>query len=600
MDINKFYRGEAFDAYTYFGAHPLEDDGYIFRVYAPNAERVRLIGDFSDWEELEMEPDDSGRIYEAEVSGAEEWNRYKYRIYTPDGSFTDRCDPYGFGMELRPGDCSVIRRLDGYTFTDAEWMSGRDKNYNRPMNIYEMHLGSWKENTYYGRNGWYNYAELADILIPYLLENGYTHVEFMPLSEHPADESWGYQNTGFYAPTSRYGTAAQLQYLVDRLHGAGLGAILDFVPVHFAVDDYALKRFDGTELYEYPNDVGESEWGSINFNVARGEVCSFLQSAANYWLSEYHFDGLRMDAVSRIIFWLGDPKRGVNQKAIEFISNMNKGLHERHPSAALIAEDSTNFLKVTAPVEYDGLGFDYKWDMGWMNDTLEYFRMHPMARPNNSDKITFSMAYFYNELYLLPLSHDEVVHGKATIIQKMWGDYDQKFPQARALYLYMYTHPGKKLNFMGNEFAQFREWAEYREQDWDLHKYPLHESFHQYMIRLNNIYKNSPALYSGEYNSALFKWLIADDKERAVFAYERGDENNRYLIVLNFSDVPAEKRTFSLDGYVNLNELICSESEEFGGNVPPGHINYRLFHSGGETEVEIDMPPFSGQIFEIV
>ena len=355
---------------------------------------------------------------------------------------------------------------------------------------------------------WYTYNEIADELIAYLKEYGYNYVEFMPLSEHPFDGSWGYQNTGFYAPTSRYGTAAQLMELIDKLHNSGISAIMDFVPVHFAVDAYGLKEYDGTALYEYPHkDVGESEWGSYNFIHSRREVACFLQSAANYWLKEYHFDGLRMDAVSRLIYWQGDKKRGENGVTINFLKIMNQGLHRLHPTAMLVAEDSTAYPGVTKDVDKGGLGFDYKWDLGWMHDTLKYFACHPYDRGNMPDKITFSIYYAYNERYILPFSHDEVVHGKKTIIDKLNGSYEQKFAQTRLLYLYMMTHPGKKLNFMGNELAMFREWDERREPDWELLKIPAHDSFHRYIGELDRLYLKEKPLWALDHTYDGFKWV---------------------------------------------------------------------------------------------
>lgn len=532
MNTHDFYIGKAFDAYKYFGAH-MEEDGVIFRVYAPNAKKVSLIGEWNQWTPEEMTKEGASGIFTFRSENAKKGMLYKYKIHGQDDSIIDHCDPYGFEMELRPNSASVIADMFTYEFQDNKWMKKRDKNYNKPLNIYELHAGSWRQ----ADGEWYTYDELAELLIPYIKENGYTHIEFLPLSEHPSDCSWGYQNTGFFSPTKRFGTGKQLMRLIDKCHQEGIGVILDFVPIHFALDDYGLAKFDGSCLYEYPSDdVGVSEWGTHNFNFARGEVRSLLQSAANYWLTEYHFDGLRMDAISRAIYWMGDSSRGVNECSVEFIKNMNDGLHRLHPTAMLMAEDSTDFLKVTAPVEYDGLGFDYKWDMGWMNDTLNYFKTPPEERPSHYHKLTFSMHYFYNELFMLPLSHDEVVHGKATIIQKMWGDYEDKFKQCRAFYMYMYTHPGKKLNFMGNEIAQFREWDEKREQDWDILTYPIHDAFSRYINKLNHIYIKYPALYEMEYNRDYFKWLISDKEEDSIYAYQRGDKTQTVVMIFNFSD----------------------------------------------------------------
>ena len=602
MNIQDFYIGKSFDAYEFFGAHKIGDK-ILFRVYAPNAAKVSLVGEFNDWQEEAMEQQHQSGIYSITSEKARVGMMYKYCIHTRDGQVVYHCDPYGFAMELRPNTASYIVDLDEYKFNDDEWMNNRDKCYNKPLNIYEIHMGSWmtrKDKDI--NNGWYRYNEIADTLINYVKENGFTHIEIMPLCEHPVDCSWGYQNTGFFSPTSRYGTNRDLKELIDKCHRANVGVILDFVPVHFAVDDYGLAKFDGTELYEYPHrDVGASEWGTCNFIHSRGEVCSFLQSSANYWLKEYHFDGLRMDAISRAIYWQGNPARGVNSCAINFIRNMNDGLHKLHPTAMIIAEDSTAYPKVTAPVEYNGLGFDYKWDLGWMNDTLEYFKIPPKERPNHYYKLTFSMEYFYNELFLLPFSHDEVVHGKATIIQKMWGDYDDKFKQCRALYMYMYTHPGKKLNFMGNEIAQFREWDEKREQDWQLIKMPLHDAFNKYIKRLNEVYDNYEALYENEYDSSYFKWLEVNAPEKSVYIYERGRDDHRIIVALNFSDNEYAPFTFKVEEELRLREIVNSDSDIYGGSTWGIRSDVTTTKEDDNLyNLSINLKPFSGIIYEVV
>lgn len=602
MNIQDFYIGKSFDAYEFFGAHKIGDK-ILFRVYAPNAAKVSLVGEFNDWQEEAMEQQHQSGIYSITSEKARVGMMYKYCIHTRYGQVVYHCDPYGFAMELRPNTASYIVDLDEYKFNDDEWMNNRDKCYNKPLNIYEIHMGSWmtrKDKDI--NNGWYRYNEIADTLINYVKENGFTHIEIMPLCEHPVDCSWGYQNTGFFSPTSRYGTNRDLKELIDKCHRANVGVILDFVPVHFAVDDYGLAKFDGTELYEYPHrDVGASEWGTCNFIHSRGEVCSFLQSSANYWLKEYHFDGLRMDAISRAIYWQGNPARGVNSCAINFIRNMNDGLHKLHPTAMIIAEDSTAYPKVTVPVEYNGLGFDYKWDLGWMNDTLEYFKIPPKERPNHYYKLTFSMEYFYNELFLLPFSHDEVVHGKATIIQKMWGDYDDKFKQCRALYMYMYTHPGKKLNFMGNEIAQFREWDEKREQDWQLIKMPLHDAFNKYIKRLNEVYDNYEALYENEYDSSYFKWLEVNAPEKSVYIYERGRDDHRIIVALNFSDNEYAPFTFKVEEELRLREIVNSDSDIYGGSTWGVRSDVTTTKEDDNLyNLSINLKPFSGIIYEVV
>ena len=599
MDIHEFFLGNAFDAYTYFGAHPFEDGGVRFCTLAPNAVSVSLICSCNDWQEIPMQRIHDGGVYACTVPQAMPGDLYKYRIYIEHGDvpFIDHCDPYGFGMELRPKTASIVRDLSDYHFHDHAWQKRTHNHLEEPVNIYEVHLGSWRTNPD-DPNGWYTYDELASQLIHYVKENGYNYIECMPLSEHPADCSWGYQNTGFFSATSRYGTAAQLMKLVDLCHQNQIGIIIDFVPVHFAVDGYALAHYDGTTLYEYPEKEDTySEWGSCNFIHARGEVCSFLQSCANFWLTEFHFDGIRMDAVSRLLYWGGDPNRGENPSSIRFLKNMNRGLKERHPSSLLIAEDSTCYPNVTKPVAYGGLGFDYKWDMGWMNDTLNYFRQYPWYRSQDYHNITFSMMYFYNERYLLPFSHDETVHGKATVVQKMFGEYDGKFPQARAMYLYMYVHPGKKLNFMGNELGQLREWTETQQQDWDIVKFPIHDAFHHYMMELNRIYLQEPALYAWDYRREGFRWIDCQQEEKVIYVIERRSENSRLIALFHFSDAANVSYPLTLEGCETLTPLLHSDWQRFGGSTPEDHTPLQADHTRSGAQFTITLPPYGAVLF---
>lgn len=616
MDIYEFYSGRSFDAYRELGAHVKKEvagkktvvSGVEFVTYAPNALGVNVIGEFNDWNETVMERCYDGSFFKVFVPEARPGMMYKYKIYHRDGSSMEHCDPYGFGMELRPAFASIIRDMDTYRFHDAKWMKNRSVCQGSPLNIYEVHLGSWRTKPVFDEQGnpltpeeiaesnriaesWYTYKEIAPMLAEYVKEQGYNYVEFMPLSEHPSDQSWGYQNTGFFSPTSRYGTADDLKEMIDILHQHNIGTILDFVPVHFALDGYGLARYDGTALYEYPsNDVGYSEWGSMNFIHSKGEVRSFLQSASNYWLSEYHFDGLRMDAISRIIYWMGDESRGVNDRAVDFIRNMNQGLKDRHPSIILCAEDSTDFKGTTKETKYGGLGFDYKWDMGWMNDTLNFFRTLPFVRGEHYHDLTFSMMYNYNERYLLPLSHDEVVHGKATIIQKMAGMYEEKFPQAKALYAYMYAHPGKKLNFMGNEIGQFREWDEKREQDWDLLKYPNHDSFHQYMKALNKIYMKEPALSAWDDDPNGFAWILCGKENDVVYIFQREVNEDKVIVVLNLSGLVYKNYHFNYGNGDTMKVLINSDWNKFGGSTKDTEKTIK----GVNGDFGFDLPAFSG------
>lgn len=582
MDFYGFYTGQEFEAYKYLGAHYTKERT-TFRTFAPSAAGVELV---LNGQGHGMQRVHDGNFYEITLDQVKEGDLYEFRIWHRDGSCQEHCDPYGFGMELRPAHKSVVRDLNRYAFTDEKWLKDREDISTKPLNIYEVHAGSFKKPGT-GQTDWYTYEELGEVLIPYLKESGYNCVEFLPLSEHPCDESWGYQNTGFFAPTARYGTAEGLQKLVDQMHQNGIYVLLDFVPVHFATDDYGLKRYDGGELYEYPSrDVGVSEWGSCNFMHSRGEVRCFLQSAAYYWMKEFHFDGIRMDAISRIIYWQGDERRGVNGNAVDFIRFMNKGLKERVPNCILAAEDSTNFPGVTAPTDQGGLGFDLKWNMGWMHDTLEYFQLDPSARTDAYHKLTFSMMYAYNEHYLLPLSHDEVVHGKATILQKMNGDYERKFPQARAMYAYMMLHPGKKLNFMGNEIGQFREWDEKREQDWNLLDFPIHEAFYHYMKELNHLYLDHPALWEKDFNRDGFTWLDCHQEGRVIYAMQRMAGDQTVIGVFNFSAQPQNGYAVPLQKDGSYRELLNSDWECFGGSKKREEPVY-------ENGCVLDLSPFS-------
>lgn len=596
MDIYGFYTGKIFDAYDFLGCHLDGNRGY-FRTYAPNASRVTVIGEFTGWKDYEMNRIHDGKFWELITDGVEDGMMYKYRIYGRDGSVTEHCDPYGFGMELRPDSASIARDMNRYVFHDTKWMRDRSDCRRGPLNIYEIHAGSWKTNPE-NENGWYKYNELADILIPYLKENGYNYVEMMPIAEHPCDNSWGYQSTGFYSPTSRYGTADELREFIDKCHQNGIGVLLDFVPVHFAVDGYGLSMYDGTALYEYPNcDVGYSEWGSKNFNHSRGEVQSYLQSCANYWLKEYHFDGLRMDAISNIIYWQGDSRRGINRNALQFLQYMNRGLKGMYPSIILAAEDSSPYPGITKCADWGGLGFDYKWDLGWMNDTLIYFKDGMDDRMKDYHKLTFSMMYYYSENFILPFSHDEVVHGKATIMQKMNGQYDEKFPQARALYMYMYTHPGKKLNFMGNEIGQLREWDETREQDWDILKYPVHDAFHRYMMELNKLYLEHSALWEKDFDNDGFMWIDCHEEGRCIYAYERCSSTERLVIVCKFTNTPEENYYCHVEGASGLKLLLASDADCFDG---PVHYDEDESVKVVDNTAEIKLGEFCTKIYKVI
>ena len=595
-----YFDGSGFDAYQYFGAHHTKD-GVVFRVCAPQAQSVALIGAWNGWQPIPMKKTDPRGIYTVCIGNAQPGQLYKFRIHEGgEGRVRDRADPFGRQTEVRPSTASVIPPREGFQFTDTAWRNAQNSgHYDRPLNIYEMHIGSWRRHP---DGSFYGYRELAQSLIIYCKEHFYTHVEFLPLAEHPFDGSWGYQTGGYFSVTSRYGSPDDFRWLVNELHKANIGVIMDFVPVHFIPDDFALFEFDGTPLFESHGDLGYSEWGSLNFDFGKPIVRYFLQSAADFWLTECHVDGLRFDAVRNIIYYQGDEARGQNRTAIEALKLLNQGLKNRHPNALLIAEDSTNFIKVTAPVQYDGFGFDYKWDLGWMNDTLAYFQLPPDERymPENYHKLTFSMNYFYDNLFLLPLSHDEVVHGKKTILDKMWGSYEQKFAQCRTLYTWVYTHPGKKLGFMGNEFASFREWDENRELDWELLRYPIHSGFDRFLIGLAGLYRSCPALHEGEYHPGCFHWLQANDHQHAVYAYERAAGGDRLAIALNLSDKAYHSYTLYFDHPVTLRELVNSDYIHYGGAGDINEAKILCRPSGDKWAVDIQLAPFGSCIFRVM
>lgn len=545
MDFDKFYRGFEYKAYEFLGAH-LQGDGTVFRVYAPAASSVKLL---IKGESMDMGRIWNGQFWEIYVPGVYAGERYMFGINGSDGIYTERCDPYGFQMEVRPAHKSIVCNTGLYEFKDQDWMNSRKNS--GPMNIYEMHLGSWK-------GGWQGYRNIAGELVAYLKETGYNYVEFLPLAEHPLDESWGYQTTGYFSPTSRYGSPEDLMYLIDTLHQNGIGAILDFVPVHFAVDDYGLKKFDGSFLFEYPSsDVGFSEWGSCNFMHSRPEVRCFLGSAADYWLSKFHFDGLRMDAISRMIYWQGDEKRGVNGNALDFLKNLNAYLKETYPGIVLVAEDSTDYRGTTS-----SLGFDYKWDMGWMHDTLDFFSMPFDKRTEARGKIPFSMVYFRNEKYLLALSHDENVHGKGTIIGKIFGSDSEKMAQGRVLYLYMMTHPGAKLNFMGSELAQKNEWNEKKDLNWSLLDNPENKAFWDFIRDLNALYLANPALWQKDYSEDGFSWIDTSSINPLVYGYKRTNGIDSYSVYINLGKEAVRIQPDSPEFQV----VLSSGWKKYGGN----------------------------------
>lgn len=526
--IKSYLSGENSKGYEIFGAIKYED-GYIFRVFAPNADRVFLRGDFSSWQDIEMFKDkDYGYFYK--FVRAKEGDYYKYKI-EKNGILFEKLDPYANFLDQAPEFATKI--IDtSFDFTDQAWLKKRSKNLDKALNIYEVHLGSWLR---YGEK--LNILDIADKLISYVKKMGYTHIELLPITEHPYYPSWGYQVSGFFAFTSRYGSLRDLQKFINLCHNKDIGVILDFVLVHFAKDEYSLKHFDGTYLYESNYEkLRYSEWGSINFDFSKSHVRSFLKSAINFWIEKCHFDGIRLDAISNMIYYDGNKGRGINDYSINFLKDLNCMLEKNYPNFMKIAEDSSTYEFVTNRDKHDSLGFDYKWDLGWMNDTCKYFEIDSINRYRYHEKINFSMHYFNRENFLLPLSHDEVVHLKKPMILKMNGSYEDRFKELMLLDTYLMTHPGKKLNFMGNEFATFDEWNENESLNWDILKFPIHSYFTKFIRDLNFLYLNNRAFYEKDFNEDGFLWKVVDDNINSVFAYERKTEKSRFLVVLNMTN----------------------------------------------------------------
>lgn len=570
--INHFFNFGSFQSYEYFGVHPMTKTkdgkkltGFVFRLYAPNATEVFVVGDFNLWKAQDhpMEKVHEWGIYEAFVTSAKLGDRYKYQFKNTYGFVVQKADPYAFEAEVRPLTASVVTTYQGFQWHDEAYLANRNRNFDRPMAIYEVHLGSWKKPE---KKEFFSYEDMAEQLIPYVLEHGFTHIELMPLTQHPFDGSWGYQTTGFHAVDSRYGSLKGLMTFIDRCHQVGLGVILDFVVVHFASDDFGLHEFDGSKLYEYFDPRRTfSQWGSPQFDLSKPVVRSMLFSSINYFISMFHLDGIRIDAVSNIVYWDGNTQQGENSGGIAFIRDLNSFIHTYHPTVMSIAEDSTSFGGVTRPVELGGLGFDYKWDMGWMNDTLKYYGVDFVYKFYDHHKLTFSMHYFYSDNFMLPLSHDEVVHGKGTIVNKMWGNYDEKFALLRNLYTYQWMHPGKKLIFMGNEIASFDEWSEKKSLPWFFTQYPKHDSVRTLIKDLNRIYKQEPSLHVEEHNPARFRWLMVDNRQDNIYVFERKVNQSTIIIVLNMKGNYYNDYDIGVFEPGTYQEILNSDNEIYSG-----------------------------------
>ncbi|MBU3819024.1 MAG: 1,4-alpha-glucan branching protein GlgB [Candidatus Faecalibacterium intestinavium] len=622
LPVYLYKQGNNCEAYRFFGAHQMEragESGVVFRVWAPHATAISVVGDFNSWKpgSHPMKKIDGDSIWELFIPGIQEFDVYKYCVTTRGGDLVFKADPYAFHTEMRPSNGSKVYgldKIDGFVWHDDQWQAAQKTKdtLNGPMNIYEMHAGSWKMQE---GDKPYNYAQLADLLIPYIQEMGYTHVELLPLMEHPFDGSWGYQVSGYFAPTSRYGTPTDLMTLVDKLHQAGIGVIMDWVPAHFPKDQFGLYMFDGEPCYEDPNPRrGEhKEWGTMVFDFGRKEVQSFLISSALFWLEKYHIDGLRVDAVASMLYldynrrdgeWEANKDGGKeNLEAVAFLRQLNSTVLGRHPEKYMIAEESTAWPMVTKPASDGGLGFNFKWNMGWMNDMLNYMKTDPLFRSGNHNKVTFSFFYAFSENFVLPISHDEVVHGKCSLINKMPGDYEAKFANLRTFYGYMMAHPGKKLLFMGQEFGQFAEWNEAKPLDWGLLEYDKHKELQLYVKTLNQFYKDHPAFWQVDYSWEGFQWIVPDDFQQSVVAFLRKDIGGKQiLVVCNFNPVLREKYSMGAPVSGTYKEILNSDDVAFGG---AGTVHNKSVRSkkkpmhGFEQSITLALPPMSTLYFEV-
>ena len=624
-DMYVFAEGNHYEIYKKLGAHPMTIDGVkgtYFAVWAPHARAVSVVGTFNLWDSRlhPMRTLEVSGIYELFIPGAEPGALYKFQILTRTGEILMKADPYANCGELRPDNASVITDLTGFQWTDKKWMAAREKETReslrkKPMAIYEMHLGSWKKKDDGTEDGFYNYRELAPMVVDYVKEMGYTHVELMGIAEHPFDGSWGYQVTGYYAPTRRYGDPKDFMYFVDYLHSHDISVILDWVPAHFPRDAHGLAYFDGQALYEH-SDKRRGEhphWGTLIFDYNKREVKNFLLANGLFWLKEFHVDGLRVDAVASMLYldygkddgeWLPNEDGGnENYDAINFFHHMNNEISYRAPGTLLIAEESTAWAGVSAPVSLGGLGFLFKWNMGWMNDFLEYMSMDPLFRSGNHNRLTFSMQYAYSENFIQVLSHDEVVHGKCSMINKMPGELEDKFANLRTAYGFMYGHPGKKLLFMGQEFAQYREWSEERSLDWELLGEEYNKKMQAYVAELNKLYKKYDALYVNDYDNMGFEWMSVDNYEDSTVSFVRRGSSvkDQLLFVCNFTPVQRDGFMTGVPCAGKYTQILSSDEKRFGGT---GVKNPKVIQAkkepcdGKDYSIELDLPPLSVTVYQ--
>ena len=610
--LEVFHTGDSVRAYDFLGAHLVnrnDKNGVVFRVWAPTARSVSVAGDFNNWNnEANYMYNIGYGVWEVFVEGVKEFCTYKYCIESEYGDKLMKADPYAFHAQTRPGQASVVYDIENYSWNDSEWFNKRKENNisSSPMNIYEIHAGSWRK---YPDGNFFNYQKLADELIPYLKEMHYTHVQLMPIMEHPYDGSWGFQTTGYYAPTSRYGTPSDFMAFVDKLHGEGIGVILDWVPSNFPTDDFGLARFDGSPLYESndPKTSKRDSWGTCLFNYARFEVTSFLVSCAMFWLDKYPIDGLRIGALSSMLYldygktegeWEPNKFGGKeNLDAVDFVKRLNTAVHMYHPDVMMFAEENTSWPKLTHKIEDGGLGFDFKWNMGWMNDMLHYMSLNSMWRPFNHDSLTFSFYYAFSEKFLLPISHDEVSHGKGSLIKQMPGKYDEQFAGVRAFITYMYAHPGKKLVFMGTEIGQFDEWNHEEAIQWDLLEFEKHKKLRTFFKELNKFYLDCKPLYELDTVWKGFDWIHHDDYTNSVIAFKRTDKNGDEIVsVCNFQPIRRDEYCIGVPKYGLYDEVFNSDEERFGGSgvVNGNNIKTEVMKIHGfDQGLSLTLPPLS-------
>ena len=613
LDKYLFHEGKNFHAYEFLGSF-LEENQCTFRVWAPHAQQVFVSGDFCGWNPTayELTRITNEGIFEGIVPNVQSYDAYKYIIKTSDGRMLWKSDPYARHTQTRPETASKVYENSNYTWNDASWIKNRTIPYQQPLNIYEVHLGSWKHSE---NGGFCSYRQIADTLIPYVKQMHYTHIELLPITEYPYDPSWGYQVTGYFAVTSRYGTPDDFKYLIDKAHQNGIGVLLDWVPGHFTKDEFGLYEFDGQCCYEYSDERKKEHksWGTRVFDYGRGEVCSFLFSSANYWIKEFHLDGLRVDAVSSMLFLNYDRPEHLaakniyggneNLEVLDFFKTLNQFVRENYPGVMMIAEEATAYPKISAPVEDGGLGFHFKWNMGWMNDSLDYIEEYPIYRQWSHNKLTFSMCYAFVENFILPISHDEVVHGKKSLLDKNPVSYDEKFSNFKTFLGYMFAHPGKKLTFMGTEIPQFIEWDEKRELDWFLLDYPLHKQTHDYVRNLNEYYQKTPALWQQDGGWDGFEWHVVNDASHNVFAFSRKAINGQeVLVVSNFSGENWNQYWIGFNSERSYKVGLNSDDEKFGGQGIQHTQLKTIEQQCGEFPytLQIDIPAFSTIYFELI